>query len=251
MMRKYFAFALIATLGFVFTACSNSTSPPSDNTPVHAGDGSTYTYKKTETDKSGTPISADTTHTDRVIQGTHSFSGKDSAIVVIDSNAGSGQVDTTIMNYESNGDVSLYRGNGIPGVPIPIPIPIPTWWTLPIQSKSTLAIMDTMPHISIPVGPFTVTIDTVKGTATYRGDETITVGSNSYSCNRVDVTFYIGAHAALVGWLPVYLTTSYWYEPKIGYFAKYQTSNELPSALSGFGYNSQYNVQALTSYIVK
>lgn len=111
--------------------------------------------------------------------------------------------------------------------------------------------MDTTPNVNITIGSFTVTIDTVRGKATYVGNETVTVGSGTLSCSRIDVVFNIAAHANFVGKFPVTLTTSYWYSDKIGYFAKYYTQNVLPGFFAALGYTSQFNVQELTSYNVK
>jgi hypothetical protein len=238
--------AILSVAGMSFIGCdSETTTTPPDNTPkVYAGTNSTYTYKKNYKDASGNVSGTDTAKTATVTEGPHSYGGKDTTITVIENGT-----DTTIMSYEANGNVSIYRGNGIPGAPVQVPVP--TWWTLSAGTKDSLMIMDQTTDISFTINGINVKVNRVKGDAVWRSTENITVGAETLSCQKVDVVFNI--YATIMGILPATLkfNTSYYYSAKLGYFAKYDTQNTYPQQALDAGIDPGNSVQVLTSYSIK
>jgi hypothetical protein len=245
MIKTKQIFAYVAIVSFIvvsFVGCDSGNDTPQSQPKVYAGTNSTFTYKKTYKDANGNPQGADTTKTATVVQGPHSYAGKDTTITVVEDAR-----DTTIMSYEANGDVALYRGNGIPGSPLPIPVP--SWWTLPVKSKISLQIMNLDTTATFNFGSFSVTLKKVQGNANPATDTTITVNGESLVCQRADVTFVVNA---MVSILPVTLTfkTTYFFSAKLGYFAAYDTHNTFPELVSS-QIDPGNSIQVLTSYSIK
>ncbi len=239
----------LAVLGF--TGCSDTATTTTPTVArTYPKSGSSYTYTKTNTDGSGNPkAGTDSTRTATVVVDAHSFSSKDTVITYVET--GGSTSDTTNLSYEKNGDVSLYRGNGIPGLPFALPIVITSWWQLPFVSGSAVTIINVDTNLPLFIGTTQVTIKKVVGTATKSGTENITVGTKVLSCQKTDVVFSVTAEVIGLGELPIAITTSYYYSTELGYFVKYVQTNDPKLALI-LGANAPSNyVQVLTAYSVK
>lgn len=245
------AFTLI-----MFVGCSDD--PTGDSTPkrVIPKSGSTYTYTRTEKTPTGTTIAGtDTTHVVTSLSDFVSFSGKDSVISFVDVNMmnSSATPDTTTIAYESNGDISIYRGAGIDELPIALPITIPTWWQLPFKSKSTVTILNDTSKPSFTIGIFTIVIESISGVATgYANSENVNVAGQVFPCDKADVTFTIMAKANGLISLPIVMKTTYLFNESLGYFVSFDTQNSLPDiVISQLGIDPGNNIQVLTGYNVK
>lgn len=244
-MKKYSLHLtlVLAVALTILTGCDSGTDTPQEQKKVYAGTNSTFTYKKTYKDAAGNTSGSDTTKTSTVTEGPHSYGGKDTTIKVIEDGR-----DTTIMSYEANGNVSLYRGNGVPGAPIPLPVP--TWWTLPVKSKSTISIVDQDLNINLDIGGFNVTVKKVKGDANYIGAETIVVDGESLSCEKTEVKFDVNVQIAIITQTLTFKTT-YYFSEKVGFFVKYDTQNTFPQLVIDAGIDPGNSVQTMTSYSLK
>lgn len=248
-----FSLLVVLCIGVTFVGCSETPSDPPDTTPKKTipKSGSTYSYTRTEKEPDGTnTANTDSTHIVTSQSDVAAFAGKDSVVTFIDKNTmrASDNGDTMTIAYETNGDISIYRGNGIPGVPIPIPIEIPTWWTLPLKSKTAVTIIDLDTNIAINLGILTVNVTKVTGIASYIGAEPFLINGVDQKPERSDVIFSVKTSQGI----DLTLRTSYWFSEKAGYFTQTETVNTYPSALITLaGLKPDNNVQILTGYTVK
>lgn len=252
-MRKSLFLLAIFVFGANFLVGCTTDPDPGTNQPakkVYPATGSSYTYTKSNTDASGNPkAGTDTTLTTTVTAGVHSFASKDSVATFVET--GGWKTDTTDMSYESSGDVSLYRGNGIPGLPFALPVTLTAWWQLPGASGTAVTIVNVDTNVSLTVGTFPVTVKKVVGTATKKGTEDITVGAKTLACQKTDVTFTITGEVIGLGELSIVTTTTYYYCQDLGYFVKYVQTNDPKLALL-LGANAPSNyVQVLTAFSLK
>ncbi len=162
----------LAKVFFVFVACLSanlfigcSEDPVTDNTPKRCipKAGSTYTYVRTERANSSpfaTVSGTDTIHTVNSLANFATFAGKDTVISFVDVNTmnTSASPDTMTIAYESNGDISIYRGNGFEGLPAGLPITVPTWWTLPFKSKTDITIINQAINLTFDLPGVNVTV---------------------------------------------------------------------------------------------
>lgn len=257
----------LAKVFFVCVACLSanlligcSEDPAVDNTPkrVIPQGGSSYTYTRTErtnTDPYPTVSGTDTVHTVTSAANFTSYEGKDTVITFVDINTmnSSATPDTMKIAYEANGDISIYRGDGIEGLPDVIPITIPKWWTLPFKSKANITIINESPNVEFSIPPFTVKIESVIGIATaYSNSENVVVAGQTFACDKSDVTFTISAKVNNALSVPIIFRTSYLFNESLGYFVSFDTKNNFPDILiSSLGVDPDNNIQVLTSFDVK
>ncbi|MFI5201218.1 MAG: hypothetical protein ACHQNE_02380 [Candidatus Kapaibacterium sp.] len=111
-------------LGIVFWGCSNP-SGPSSNALVRPGVGSFYIIHSYDFDSTGAKIpGAEWYDTIRVIASGINYRGKTNVVEYKqDSSASSGG----FINFESNGDLSIYKDA----------TPLGTWLTFPVMTKTT------------------------------------------------------------------------------------------------------------------
>lgn len=256
-LAKFLFVCTVFAASNMFIGCSED-STGTDNTPkrVIPKAGSTYTYTRTEKTPTGTTIAGtDTTHVVTSQSDFASFSGKDSVISFVDVNMmnSSATPDTTTIAYESNGDISIYRGAGIDELPIALPITIPTWWQLPFKSKGTITIMNETPNLSFTIGIFTIVLESISGVATgYANSENVSVAGQVFPCDKADVTFTITAKANGILPLSIVMKTTYLFNESLGYFVSFDTQNTFPDiVISQLGIDPGNNIQVLTGYNVK
>lgn len=255
-MTKFKITLLIVTVAFVgFFGCgdSSTTTPPTPK--FYPKSGSQYNYKKNDLKADGTPdTSTTTTRTAKSQNDTSTYQGKSSVIHFVETEGTTFQfiVDSSIyMAYESNNDVSLYRGTDIPGLPIMIPISINPWWRMPVSSRTTVTIVDTSNmNLQLNLG-VPITVKSVVGKAKSSGTENVIVGTETLLCENTDVQFIVTTDVTGFGTIILDFTTTYSYSAKIGYFAKYKVL--YPSVLSLIlgAAAPKNNVQVLTSYNLK
>lgn len=256
-LAKVFFVCVACLSANLFIGCSED--PVVDNTPKRCIPlaGSKYTYVRTErasTTPYATVSGTDTIHTVTSLANFASFSGKDTVISFADVNTmnTSATADTMTITYESNGDISIYRGNGFEALPPGLPIPIPTWWTLPFKSKTDVTIIDQVIGLTFNVG-IEVTIDKITGTAKSPATSVnYTLNGQKYECDQADVTFTVVGTVNAGFPLPLSLVfkTSYLFSEELGYFVSFDTQNEVPSLASTL-IDPDNNLQVLTSFDVK
>jgi hypothetical protein len=256
-LAKVFFVCVACLSANLFVGCSED--PVTDNTPKRAipKKGSTYNYVRSEraaTDPYAPVAGTDSTHMVTSQDNYISFSGKDTVITFLDVNTmnPSAGADTMRIAYEGNGDISIYRGNGLEGLPV-LPVSIPVWWQLPFKSKSAITIFDQILDITFDLGGVQVTVKKVTGTSI--GSVTssnLEINGKSYACDRADVTFTVTGTATVGISIPVTLVfkTTYLLNEEIGYFAMFDTQNEVPSLAQTFLPPYNY-IQVLTSFDVK
>ena len=128
-MRDFrFVFGLSLVAGLTFSSClSSSTGPNSGSETLQTppGVGSIFVYHQWYIDTSGMIAGSERYDTMTIIATGISFAGKHNVTQIVLA------TDTGYLNYESNGDISMYRGSdGYPGGRS-------GWLTVPLSSKST------------------------------------------------------------------------------------------------------------------
>lgn len=254
---QLFSVFVMCICASAFIGCSEDTMMDMVPKRILPKAGSTYTYVRTEKANASpfaTVSGSDTVHIVTSLANYTSFAGKDSVISFSDVNTmnTAAAPDTMTIAYESNGDVSIYRGNGFEGLPDGLPISVPIWWTLPFKSKTTVTIMEQVVGLTFDLGVVSVTIDSVNGVS--KGAATTsnyTVGDKVYECDQADVTFTVFGKVNTPFVVPVTLVfnTKYLLNEEIGYFILFDTQNDLGLASNLF--DPDNNIQVLTSFIVK
>lgn len=254
-LAKVFFVCVACLSANLFIGCSED---PVDNTPkrVIPKAGSSYNYVRTErgsTTPYATVSGTDTVHTVTSIANFTTFAGEDSTISFVDVNTmnASAPHDTMTIAYQGNGDISIYRGNGLEGLPSGLPITVPIWWTLPFKSKTDVMIMDQVIGLTFNVG-VEVTIDKVTGAAKSTATSVnYTLNGKTYVCDQADVTFTVVGSVNAGFPLPLTLVfkTTYLFNEEIGYFVSFDTQNEVPSLASSL-IDPDNNIQVLTSFTV-
>jgi hypothetical protein len=244
-LAKVFFVCVACLSANLFIGCSED---PVDNTPKRAipKKGSTYNYVRSEraaTDPYAPVTGTDSTHMVTSQDNYASFDGKDTVIAFVDVNTmnPSAGGDTMKIAYESNGDISIYRGTGIE---------IPVWWKLPFKSKTAVTIFDQTLDISFDLGGVQVTVNKVIGTSIGSiTSSNLEINGKSYACDQADVTFTVSGTAFS---FPVSLVfkTKYLLNEEIGYFAMFDTQNVIPPVAQSFLPPGNY-IQVLTSFDVK
>ena len=250
-MTKIKISLLIAAIAFVgFIGCGDSSTPPTPTPKFYPKSGSQYNYKRSDLKSDGNPdTTTTTTRTAKSQTDTMSFSGKSHVILFVEQ--GGPIIDSTYMTYESNNDVSLYRGTNIPGLPFALPITLNPWWQLPVSSRTTVTIVDTSNmNLQVNLG-IPVSIKSVVGKAKSSGTESIVVGSETLTCENTDVVFTVVAEVPGFGSPTLDFTTTYSYSAKIGYFAKYKVVYPQILTLALGAAAPKNHVQVLTSYSIK
>src|SRR5947209_5470499 len=114
--------------------CKPGTSsiPPDLGQTTRPKSGSTFTFRNVPLDKNGTaePDSAYTTM-DSVMESGINFSGKNN-VVLFASRIHNGSWSESYLNYEANGDFSIYFPNASS---------LPPWVTLPVHSRNAQVII--------------------------------------------------------------------------------------------------------------
>jgi hypothetical protein len=253
---KTFAKVFLVCVAFLsanlFIGCSED--PVTDNTPkrVIPKAGSAYTYVRTERGNTipfATVSGTDTIHIVTSVANFGPFAGKDTTISFVDINTmnSSATPDTMTIAYENNGDISIYRGNGLEGLPPGLSIPIPVWWTLPFKSKADIEIINEAIGIAFDI----YAIDSVKGVAKgYSTTVNYTLNGKTYACDQADVTFTAYARITSPFTIPITLVfkTTYLFNEEIGYFVMFDTQNDVGLASSFI--DPDNNIQVLTSFSI-
>jgi hypothetical protein len=217
-MTSLKAFLIIVACQVVVAGC-DSEDPGKPR--YYAGQGTSFTYTRTDKNADGTTITgSDTTITAVVIEGVHHYEGKDTVITVVE-----GNFDTVRMAYEPNGDVSVYGGLNFGGFPNPFADTLPKWWKLPVASKGEVPIVSMDLNFSIDFPPIVITLKKIVGVADYKTTEDIIVNGDRLTSSKVEVAFTLTA--SLSG-LPSTLnfTRTYWFCDKIGYFTQVDVQND-------------------------
>lgn len=224
---------LLLSLIIILSSCSKD-NPAAPVTYVQPKVGSTYYHEDYETDTtSGMPIasSRDTTVTIFTQVGT-SFMGKTNVTVlsIEDKNGTS----TNYLNYEANGDVSMYGG----------PEGSLKWLLLPVSSKSTQSL--TLADTTIDL--YGVSMRTVISmTTSYSGTESMSVKGQALSVVKLNQAITSKVTVDTITTSNTFNSYIY-YAPSIGFIAK----TEVPIQLSPFDRSKQNGqVATLIDFILK
>jgi hypothetical protein len=218
-----FLFAVLLSAAVVASGCKSDTNAP-ENTKTYPGVGSTFQFKKTPLDNNGYAYTSypDSTRNLMVIEGPHSFAGKDSVITFVENST-----DTIRICSEKDGDISLYMPYGLPWQTTNKPaVPkLPHWWPLPVKSgkKVVFASIDT--SVTVYQGSTAYKFKHITATSAFisqAGPYTI-VGKDAIT-RTVDITFdydydYLGSSGTLT------FTYHFVYAEEIGYFTSYSIVN--------------------------
>ena len=237
------------------TGCSYNPTP--DYTPgktVPAKSGTTYTFKNTPIDTTGKPMPDSSYMTvDSVAETGLQLYGKNNVTHIVSTNLKFGLSTDNYINFESNGDVSIYTSSGIGAILAVFGINIPPWVTYPVQSHTTVSLKlfeDTVTIPNIPLPLDVVGSDTNSfvntGTATASGK---TMGV----FNLKSVTPISGSTSPFPGIkVPIFTTSqvrTISFAPSIGYYTD-QLSN--PMTNLPFGVPAiQGSDAVLVSYTLK
>lgn len=184
--------------------CKNSTDPNTPLLATHAaGTGSSFTYQSWEVDTAtGQPVSGSTrTATYHVIASGISQQGK--------TNVSQFVIDTDIshplfVNYESNGDISVFvQSGGYPGDKN-------VWETIPIASKGSQS------YTTFDSVYSDGTRYTSADNFTYGGQETVTLAGHTFNAVKIAVTQSLNPP-------PSYGTSpgeTIWFAPETGWIIK-------------------------------
>jgi len=224
---------LLSLLIIILSSCSKD-NPAAPVTFVQPKVGSTYYHDDYDTDTtSGMPIDStrDTTVTTFTQVGT-TFMGKTNVTVlsIEDKNGTS----TNYLNYEANGDVSMYGG----------PEGSLKWLLLPVSSKSTQSL--TLADTTIDL--YGVSMRTVVSmTTSYSGTESMSVKGQALSVVKLSQTITYKLTVDTITTSNTFNNYIY-YAPSIGFIAK----TEVPIQLSPFDRTKQNGqVATLIDFILK
>lgn len=176
-MKKAFVLSGFLALAF-FVGCAYD--PGANTLPgktVAPKAGSTFTFKNVQIDTLGKTIDSSAyTSRDSIMEIGTTYSGKTNVTHLSSTDLKTGVKSDTYINYETNGDVSIFTGGGGQSI---FGGTFPNWLTLTVQSHTTttLKLIDTtisflLGGVSLPV--HIVAIDTQKyvnnGTASVSGN---------------------------------------------------------------------------------
>jgi hypothetical protein len=235
-------FLALLVLALFVAGCDSTGNGPAEVKKVYAGKDSRFTYNRQDKSDTGVPISgSDSTIIAVVVEGPHPFEGKDSVITVVENGT-----DTMHMAYEPSGDVSIYSGLDLPGFALLLGDTLPKWTTLPVVTKGELPITSLDLDFTIDIAPLSVTIKKIVAIADYKTTELIAVNGENLSSSKVEVL--VTVNFELSGFpSTLNFRTGYWYASKIGYFSKFDITND-PLPIPGAMQNS---VKTLTSFSLK
>ncbi len=239
-MPRYILFATILFSAAFFISCKDDPVTPgggnnNGTTPASIGDSvpavnSRYTFDKSQlnTNDEIIPGSIFPGKTVDVFSNNIEYKGKTNAFVVVD------ELDSSVVMYEPNGDVSLYFVNpgykqlyNHPGIEINEPLEqvetkvFAQWITLPIASKATGRVFYDSKEVPIEIGAGSRVAD-IKGVVDYVGDTSISVSGKSFSVKicKITLTAYMKTKVNGSATSNFTHTRTLWFVPKIGYFAK-------------------------------
>ncbi len=233
---------LLLCVSLISTGCSDSSGSSNNSTTGGGNDyggnyfpkmGTTYTYHAYQTDSMGVKVpNTDTTWTAFVVSDNANYMGKSKVFQVSDNGT------NNYYTYEHNGDVDLYLDQSALGIfALFLGNTLNQWFTFPTASHyKSLGVFDTTINLQ---GLGNIRID---GHIDYLGDEQLTVGSEILTASKC----ILKVNSLLVNY-----QQTFWFVPKLGYFAKMTTST---SALSIPGFGGGFtsgSVQELTSYTLK
>ncbi len=233
-MLKYIS--LFIVLATFLSSCSKTDNPvtPGSSSFVQPKAGSSFTYDEYATDTTTAqpvPGSRDTS-VQTIVQTGMTYNGKTNVTKII--SVTSGNNDTSYINFESNGDLSVY----INGLSIP-----QKWFTFPTGSKSTnsVTLSDTTQDV------FGVSIETkVVLTASFVDNETMTVKGQFLSVTKIKQAFTITITTAGVPNIQSQNSFLY-FAPSIGYVTK----SETPVSTDLSGAKAQGHLSILFDYTLK
>ncbi len=258
-------------LAFSISACKPSSGPDNSGkdtvtTPATVGDvipgkKSAYTFDRSQLTNSdevipGFPIPASTAI---VVDSALSSFGKSNVYYIRTEDR-----DSLFFTYESNGDVSVYFKNpgyysiyGNPATPYNEPlaainnIVFARWITLPIGSKKNSGVYDAN-DVLLKLPSDTLAVD-IHSTLSFDADTTILVNGktlNAKICTiKISATIKTKAKGQSIS--TVTHNRSYWFVPKIGYFAKLHVRTEMtPYDIYLIPRDTTTTLKVLTSYQV-
>ncbi|MBS1903571.1 MAG: hypothetical protein JSS75_07715 [Bacteroidetes bacterium] len=246
------AVALALVFMLSISSCGNSGSSPNNPTTGsndYGGNtfpktGTTYTYDLYQTDSVGTKVvGTDTTIVASVVGAGMTYLGESNVFAVQDGGT------TNHFTFTHAGDLKMSPDtagitamlNGIANASIA------KWFTFLTGTKlagdfhafdTSISFPFTFNGLPIQVG---VDISIANG---YMKEEAVQVGSESLQCSKIHIKYTVDIHAVIVN-STIIIDNTYWFSPKIGYFAKEVSTN---TGLDILGMPPSGSVQTLTSY---
>jgi hypothetical protein len=223
---------------FSFAACNKSNPVgPGSSSGVQPKIGSSFTYFEYSIDTTTGQVVPGSTDTsvETVAKTGMSYSGKSNVTMVVSSSIYG--LDTSYINYESNGDISSVFSLGFMGSGS-------SWITIPVASKATntIALYDTTTYL---LGVPTETKASL--TASFVDNETVMVGSQSLSVEKIELL--VTGTTTTLGVTQTQNIASYgYYAPSIGYIVKSLTPSFVDVTT---GTKQEGNGSTLLSYILK
>jgi len=197
--------ALLATSLLVISCTKDNTTTPEPAPLKTPGVGSTFSYAGYAIDITGSKIpDTDNQHTETVVASNISFQGK-TGVWAIDN----GSSDTLMYCLDRNNDLLMYvdESDGMA---------FNNWVRLPISTGTTFtdSATSTEDYQGVPVQILT------RFTSMLKGEESVTVGSESI--RAVKILFTVSGRASIAGQTisDIELVTTLWYAPSLGNFIK-------------------------------
>jgi hypothetical protein len=209
-MLKYIT--LFVILGAVLSSCSKSSNPssPGSSAFTQPKAGSSFTFDEYQTDTTtGQPVlGTRDTSVQTFIQTGISYMGKTNVSKII--SVSNMTQDTTYLNYEANGDLSVWGSSGLSSTM--------SWLILPTGSKTSNSITSdtTVTILGIPTETKTVF------TLAYVDDETMTVKGQSISVTKLKEMITLTITTAGVPATQTQSSFAY-FAPSLGYLTKTET----------------------------
>ena len=209
-MLKYIT--LFVILGVVLSSCSKSSNPtgPGTTTYVQPKAGSFFTYDEYQTDTTtGQPVPGTRdTSVQTFVQSGISYMGKTNVSEIVSASRMSH--DTTYLNYESNGDLSVWGSSGLSSTM--------SWLLLPTGSKTSNSITSDTTVTILGITTETKTVFTLA----YVDDETMTIKGQSISVTKLKEMITLTVTTAGVPATQTQSSFAY-FAPSLGYLTKTET----------------------------
>ena len=228
-MSTYYTFRnlIIAASCSIFcfmTGCDSGSDAPPQTVKTYPGVGSTFEFKKTPLDNNGNAYTPypDSTRMLVVIEGPHSFAGKDSVITYVENST-----DTIRIAMEKDGDISLYMPKGIQWeTKSTLRTPqLPVWWPLPVKSGKKIEFASIDTSATIYQGNVGYTFKHFTATSSFISKEgPYYVAEKDATLRKVELVFkydydYLNTSGTLTFKYP------FIFAEEIGYFTSYSIVN--------------------------